>query len=232
MMGGGRCEFVPQMIFLNFLFGYLCLLMVIKWVSGSTADLYHVMIYMFLQPGDGRRSPATAAARRTACSLGRAPSRRAFLHSVVHHLHAKLACDGSCTFLARIPGAGRHPWAHYMLSFAGADVHCCCCSTAANRHMTCIKLSIWQLATVSHMQYCRSLIMLMPASAQVLLVLIALVSVPIMLLPKPLILKKRHEKRAAQLEAYGRVSPTDADDEEAQRAAHGRAAWRARRGGV
>ncbi len=35
-----------------------------------------------------------------------------------------------------------------------------------------------------------------------------------MLLPKPLILKKRHEKRAAQLEAYGRVSPTDADDEE------------------
>lgn len=49
---------------------------------------------------------------------------------------------------------------------------------------------------------------------QVLLVLIALVSVPFMLLPKPLILKKRHEKRAAQLEAYGRVSPTDADDEE------------------
>ena len=51
--GGGRCEFVPQMIFLNFLFGYLCLLMVIKWVSGSTADLYHIMIYMFLQPGEG-----------------------------------------------------------------------------------------------------------------------------------------------------------------------------------
>ncbi len=40
------------MIFLNFLFGYLCLLMIIKWVSGSTADLYHIMIYMFLQPGD------------------------------------------------------------------------------------------------------------------------------------------------------------------------------------
>ena len=51
--GGCRCEFVPQMIFLNFLFGYLCLLMVIKWVSGSTADLYHIMIYMFLQPGEG-----------------------------------------------------------------------------------------------------------------------------------------------------------------------------------
>lgn len=44
-----------------------------------------------------------------------------------------------------------------------------------------------------------------------LLVLIALASVPVMLLPKPLILKERHKKRAAQLEAYGRVLPTDAD---------------------
>ncbi len=52
------------------------------------------------------------------------------------------------------------------------------------------------------------------AARQVLLVLTALASVPIMLLPKPLILKKRHEKRAAQLEAYGRVSAADADDEE------------------
>lgn len=47
------CEFIPQMIFLNGLFGYLCLLIVGKWVSGSTADLYHVMIYMFLSPGTG-----------------------------------------------------------------------------------------------------------------------------------------------------------------------------------
>ena len=47
------CEFIPQMIFLNGLFGYLCLLIVGKWISGSTADLYHVMIYMFLSPGSG-----------------------------------------------------------------------------------------------------------------------------------------------------------------------------------
>jgi V-type H+-transporting ATPase subunit a len=47
------CEFIPQMIFLNGLFGYLCMLIVAKWVSGSTADLYHVMIYMFLSPGTG-----------------------------------------------------------------------------------------------------------------------------------------------------------------------------------
>lgn len=47
------CEFIPQMIFLNALFGYLCLLIVGKWISGSTADLYHVMIYMFLSPGTG-----------------------------------------------------------------------------------------------------------------------------------------------------------------------------------
>jgi len=45
------CEFIPQMLFLNGLFGYLCFLMVYKWISGSIADLYHVMIYMFLSPG-------------------------------------------------------------------------------------------------------------------------------------------------------------------------------------
>lgn len=44
------CQFVPQMIFLNSLFGYLALLIVIKWCTGSQADLYHVMIYMFLSP--------------------------------------------------------------------------------------------------------------------------------------------------------------------------------------
>jgi V-type H+-transporting ATPase subunit a len=41
-----------QVIFLNALFGYLCVLIVLKWVTGSTADLYHIMIYMFLSPGD------------------------------------------------------------------------------------------------------------------------------------------------------------------------------------
>nr|XP_008358210.2 V-type proton ATPase subunit a1 [Malus domestica] len=45
-------QFVPQMIFLNSLFGYLSLLVVIKWCTGSQADLYHVMIYMFLSPTD------------------------------------------------------------------------------------------------------------------------------------------------------------------------------------
>lgn len=45
-------QFVPQMIFLNSLFGYLSLLIVVKWCTGSQADLYHVMIYMFLSPTD------------------------------------------------------------------------------------------------------------------------------------------------------------------------------------
>ncbi|VVB01749.1 unnamed protein product [Arabis nemorensis] len=45
-----RYQFVPQMIFLNSLFGYLSLLIIIKWCTGSQADLYHVMIYMFLSP--------------------------------------------------------------------------------------------------------------------------------------------------------------------------------------
>lgn len=47
-----RYQFVPQLIFLNSLFGYLSLLIIIKWCTGSQADLYHVMIYMFLSPFD------------------------------------------------------------------------------------------------------------------------------------------------------------------------------------
>ncbi|KAM7470815.1 hypothetical protein LguiA_008998 [Lonicera macranthoides] len=45
-------QFIPQMIFLNGLFGYLSVLIIIKWITGSKADLYHVMIYMFLSPTD------------------------------------------------------------------------------------------------------------------------------------------------------------------------------------
>ncbi|XP_019169256.1 PREDICTED: V-type proton ATPase subunit a3-like isoform X2 [Ipomoea nil] len=44
------CQFIPQIIFLNALFGYLSVLIIVKWCTGSQADLYHVMIYMFLGP--------------------------------------------------------------------------------------------------------------------------------------------------------------------------------------
>ncbi|KAI7750630.1 hypothetical protein M8C21_031385 [Ambrosia artemisiifolia] len=47
-----RYQFIPQMIFLNSLFGYLSLLIIVKWCTGSQADLYHIMIYMFLSPTD------------------------------------------------------------------------------------------------------------------------------------------------------------------------------------
>lgn len=47
-----RYQFIPQLIFLNSLFGYLSLLIIVKWCTGSKADLYHVMIYMFLSPTD------------------------------------------------------------------------------------------------------------------------------------------------------------------------------------
>lgn len=40
------------MIFLNSMFGYLSLLIIVKWGTGSQADLYHVLIYMFLSPTD------------------------------------------------------------------------------------------------------------------------------------------------------------------------------------
>ena len=45
-------QFIPQVIFLNSLFGYLSLLIIVKWCTGSQADLYHIMIYMFLSPTD------------------------------------------------------------------------------------------------------------------------------------------------------------------------------------
>ena len=45
-------QFIPQMIFLNSLFGYLALLIIVKWSTGSQADLYHILIYMFLSPTD------------------------------------------------------------------------------------------------------------------------------------------------------------------------------------
>ncbi|KAG8371380.1 hypothetical protein BUALT_Bualt13G0081800 [Buddleja alternifolia] len=50
-----KYQFLPQMIFLNGLFGYLSLLIIIKWCTGSQADLYHVMIYMFLSPFEDLR---------------------------------------------------------------------------------------------------------------------------------------------------------------------------------
>lgn len=51
-LDGVRYQFIPQVLFLNALFGYLSFLILLKWVQGSKPDLYHVMIYMFLSPLD------------------------------------------------------------------------------------------------------------------------------------------------------------------------------------
>ncbi|KAL4446730.1 hypothetical protein ABPG77_007974 [Micractinium sp. CCAP 211/92] len=109
------CEFIPQMIFLNGMFGYLCVLILMKWATGSTADLYHTLIYMFLSPGD-------------------------------------VDCGGKCP---------------ENKMFAGQ------------------------------------------AGLQVFLLLMCFISVPWMLLPKPLILKKRHEARSQRSASYGLLQPDD-----------------------
>lgn len=49
---------------------------------------------------------------------------------------------------------------------------------------------------------------------QVILLLAALAAVPVMLIPKPLVLRKRAQARAAQVESYGRVSPQDPEEGE------------------
>ena len=74
------CEFIPQVIFLGSLFGYLSVLIILKWVTpGCTADLYHVMIYMFLSPGNadcaGEGPTAVPGAQRTSSSGGSPASR-------------------------------------------------------------------------------------------------------------------------------------------------------------
>ncbi|KAE8662270.1 V-type proton ATPase subunit a1 [Hibiscus syriacus] len=60
-------QFIPQLIFLNSLFGYLSLL-ILKWYTGSQADLYNIMIYMFLNPtdelGDNQLFPGQKTAQR------------------------------------------------------------------------------------------------------------------------------------------------------------------------
>mmetsp|Transcript_12583 Transcript_12583/g.41478 ORF Transcript_12583/g.41478 Transcript_12583/m.41478 type:complete len:844 (-) Transcript_12583:81-2612(-) len=45
-------EFIPQLLFLFSIFGYLSMLILLKWATGSEADLYHILIFMFLAPGN------------------------------------------------------------------------------------------------------------------------------------------------------------------------------------
>ncbi|XP_029124754.1 uncharacterized protein LOC114915003 [Cajanus cajan] len=52
---GGSCSsitFIGGVEKPSGLFGYLSLLIIVKWCTGSQADLYRVMIYIFLSPFD------------------------------------------------------------------------------------------------------------------------------------------------------------------------------------
>jgi len=54
-------EFIPQMVFFNFIFGYLCILIIAKWMQyGCIADLYGVMISLFLNMGNLPNKPLNA----------------------------------------------------------------------------------------------------------------------------------------------------------------------------
>jgi V-type H+-transporting ATPase subunit a len=59
------------MIFLNSLFGYLSVLIIVKWCTGSKADLYHIMIYIFLSPteelGENQLFPGQKTAQVFLC---------------------------------------------------------------------------------------------------------------------------------------------------------------------
>lgn len=70
------------MIFMNCMFGYLCLLIVMKWATGSTADLYHTLIYMFLSVSGGRGAAVVCDCDFTSTTPSSTCSRRRALRSV------------------------------------------------------------------------------------------------------------------------------------------------------
>lgn len=65
------CEFIPQVLFLGSIFGYLSMLIIIKWSTPDcTSDLYHIMIYMFLSVRK-KTKPSSPEARSRPRSLAR-----------------------------------------------------------------------------------------------------------------------------------------------------------------
>ena len=209
------CEFIPQMIFLNALFGYLCFLILLKcahtrsiaspaaaeqcwpahlairavclsqnraaphslhpvrgrdwqrgdctvrlwecfcdrWVTGSTADLYHIMIYMFLNPLD--------------CDCGgTCPENVLF--------------PGQCVLQVRfvsLPLPKRRSTCSVLVLPVACAVLVCIVAAVLRHAVLCTHTSHPALFV------------------QPLLLIAALVAVPWMLIPKPYYLRKRHLER-------------------------------------
>eukprot|EP01023_Acetabularia_acetabulum_P007407 TRINITY_DN131_c1_g1_i3.p1 TRINITY_DN131_c1_g1~~TRINITY_DN131_c1_g1_i3.p1 ORF type:complete len:878 (+),score=198.42 TRINITY_DN131_c1_g1_i3:100-2733(+) len=132
------CEFIPQIIFLWSVFGYMVFLIIFKYVAwpymrtrstelsdqgiGAPPDLYHIMIYFFLGPG-------------------------------------QVGCPEPCK----------------------DDITKTCHTCTAN--------DIYDGQS----------------KVQLVLLLLAFVSIPWMLFPKPFILKHRHEKKMKSAQGYGRL---------------------------
>lgn len=220
------------MIFLNGLFGYLCVLIILKWATGSTADLYHTLIYMFLSVRQGAAgTPPAGAASRVTLPPSRWPSLLWLPEQAAYAAHAQQlsSVHGMCVCLQGSP----LPWSTRPARSLATST--AAASAPRTRCLLGRRACRWARApargALSHalpvcwgLQFSRLKSARLPPSPpppnptpphptptclQVFLLLMCFIAVPWMLLPKPFILKKRHEARSQRSASYGLLQPDD-----------------------